>query len=150
MGEWVKVAHCWKCHPNHLTPCQVLFAPSKYHSLFQKLGMEWWTGQVKVLLSYTFCGRWERHKISELVGHSLAFSGGSVVKKKKKYACKAGNSGSTPGSGRSPGEGNGNLLQYFCLGNSMDRGAWRATVHGVAKESERTWWLNNSSKGIPW
>ena len=38
-------------------------------------------------------------------------------------------------SGRSPGEGNGNPLQYSCLGNLLDRGAWRATVHGVAKES---------------
>ena len=38
-----------------------------------------------------------------------------------------------PGSGQSPGEGNGNPLQYFCLGNLMDRGAWRATVLGVAK-----------------
>ena len=38
-----------------------------------------------------------------------------------------------PGSGRSPGEGNGNSLQYSCLENSMDRGAWWATVHGVAK-----------------
>ena len=38
-----------------------------------------------------------------------------------------------PGSGRSPGEGNGNPLQYSCLGNSMDRGTWRATVHGVTK-----------------
>ena len=38
----------------------------------------------------------------------------------------------------SPGEGNGNLLQYSCLENSMDRGAWRATVHGVAKESDMT------------
>ena len=38
-----------------------------------------------------------------------------------------------PGSGRSPGEGNGNLLQYSCLENPMDRGAWRAIVHGVAK-----------------
>jgi len=37
-----------------------------------------------------------------------------------------------PGSGRSPGVGNGNLFQYSCLGNSMDRGAWRAMVHGVA------------------
>ena len=44
-----------------------------------------------------------------------------------------GDSGSIPGSGRSPGEGNGNPLQYFCLGNSMDRGAWRPTVHGVAR-----------------
>ena len=41
--------------------------------------------------------------------------------------------GSVPELGRSPGEGNGNPLQYSCLGNPMDRGAWRATVHGVAK-----------------
>ena len=40
---------------------------------------------------------------------------------------------SIPGLGRSPGEGNGNPLQYSCLGNPMDRGAWQATVHGVAK-----------------
>ena len=39
----------------------------------------------------------------------------------------------SPGSGRSPGEGNGNPLQYSCLGNPMDRGTWRATVHGAAK-----------------
>ena len=42
--------------------------------------------------------------------------------------------GSIPGSGRSPGEGNGNPLQYSCLRNPTDEGAWRATVHGVAKE----------------
>ena len=41
--------------------------------------------------------------------------------------------GSIPGSGRSPGEGNGNPLRYSCLENPMDRGAWRATVHGVAQ-----------------
>ena len=44
---------------------------------------------------------------------------------------------SVPGLGRSPGEGNGNQLQYSCLGNPMDRGAWWAAVHGVAKESDR-------------
>ena len=46
--------------------------------------------------------------------------------------------GSTPRSGRSPGKGNGNPLQYSCLQNPMDRGAWRATVHEVAKESDTT------------
>ena len=45
----------------------------------------------------------------------------------------AGYVGSIPGSGRSPGVGNGNLLQYSCLKNHMDRGAWQATVHTVAK-----------------
>jgi len=48
-------------------------------------------------------------------------------------SCSAGNPGSISGLGRFLGEGNGNPLQYSCLGNSMDRGAWRATVHGVAK-----------------
>ena len=43
-----------------------------------------------------------------------------------------------PGLGRYSGEGNGNPLQYSCLGNPMDRGAWRVTVHGVAKESDMT------------
>ena len=45
--------------------------------------------------------------------------------------------GSIPGSGRSPGGYNGNQLQYSCLENPMDRGAWRATVHGVAKSQTR-------------
>ena len=46
---------------------------------------------------------------------------------------------SIPESGRVPGVGNGNLLQYSCLGNPMDSGAWRATVHEVPKESDTTW-----------
>ena len=51
----------------------------------------------------------------------------------KESACNAGDMGSVPGSGRSPGEGKGYPLQYCCLENSMDRGAWWATVHGVAE-----------------
>ena len=51
----------------------------------------------------------------------------------KELASNAGDLGWTPGLGRSPGEGNGNPLQYPCLENPMDRGAWWATVHGVAK-----------------
>ena len=47
--------------------------------------------------------------------------------------CNAGDPGLIPVSGRSPGEGNGNPFQYSCLGNSKDRGAWQAEVHGVAK-----------------
>ena len=56
------------------------------------------------------------------------FSGGSLV---KNLPANAGGMVSIPGSGRSPGEGNGNPLQYSCLRNPMDRGAWWATVHGV-------------------
>ena len=50
----------------------------------------------------------------------------------KESACKAGDPSSIPVSGRSPGEGNGNPLQYSCLENPVDRGAWQATVHRVA------------------
>ena len=59
----------------------------------------------------------------------LGFPGGSVV---KNLPANAGDSGSIPGLGKSPGKGNGNPLQYSCLGNPMDRRAWWATVHGAA------------------
>ena len=61
---------------------------------------------------------------------SLGFPGGSDG---KEPTCNAGDPGSIPGSGRSPREENGYLLQYFLLENSMHRGAWWATVHGVTK-----------------
>ena len=60
--------------------------------------------------------------------------GGSEV---KATACSTGDLGSSPGSGRSPGEGNGYPLQYSCLENPTDGGAWWATVHGVAKSWTR-------------
>ena len=60
----------------------------------------------------------------------LGFPGGSVV---KNLPANAGDTGSIPGFGRCPREGNGNPLQYSCLGNPMDRRPWWATVHGVAK-----------------
>ena len=56
----------------------------------------------------------------------------------KESAGSAGDLGSIPGSGRSPGVGNGHPLQYSCLENSMDRGAWWTTVHGVTKEPDTT------------
>ena len=64
----------------------------------------------------------------------MHLTGGSEV---KASACNAGDLGSIPGSGRSPGEGSGNLLQYSCLANPMDGGAWWATVHWVTKS--QTW-----------
>ena len=56
----------------------------------------------------------------------------------KEAACQAGDASSVPGLGRSSGEGKGYALQYSCLRNPVDRGAWRAIVHGVAKESDTT------------
>ena len=63
------------------------------------------------------------------------FTGGSVVKNPPAKAGDAGDAGSIPGLGRSPGGGNGNPLQYLCRANPMDRGAWWAIVQGVPKET---------------
>ena len=67
---------------------------------------------------------------SKRIKRKVGFSGGS---ESKAAASNEGDPVSIPGWGRSPGERNGNPLQYFCLENPMDRGAWQATVHGVAK-----------------
>ena len=72
----------------------------------------------------------------EKVTHfTQGFPGGSQG---KASACNGGGLGSIPGSGRSPGEGNGHPLKYFCLKNSMDGGAWWATVHGVTNSQMLT------------
>ena len=65
------------------------------------------------------------HKLASLVIQS--------VKNPPTITCNVGNMGLIPGSGRSPEAGNGNPLQYSCLGNPVDREAWQATVHGVAR-----------------
>jgi len=56
--------------------------------------------------------------------------------------------GLIPGLKRSPGEGNGNPLQYSCLGNPMDRGACQTSIYGIAKESDMTQQLNNNNKNV--
>ena len=71
------------------------------------------------------------------------WSYGSAI---KNLPANAGDLGLIPGLGRSPEEGNDNPLEYSCLGNSMDRGAWQATVHRVAKESDTTWQLSNNPR----
>ena len=71
----------------------------------------------------------------------MGFPGGSVV---KNLPANTADAGSIPGCGRSPGKGNGNQLQYACLGKPKDRGVWRATVHGVVKELDTTQRLNNN------
>ena len=77
------------------------------------------------LVFYIFC----------VVSHLMDFPGGSVV---ENTPANAGDGGSIPGLGRSPGEGNNNPPQYSCLGNPMDRGAWRTIVYEVAKELATT------------
>ena len=85
---------------------------------------EWGGGMTSPIQRRSFCKLW-------------VFPGGSDG---KESAYSVGDPGSIPGSGRSPGEGNGNPLQYSCLENPMNRGTWQATVHRVAKSQT---WLNN-------
>ena len=87
-----------------------------------------------VRLSYIYTHRYARLSLKSLLNKWVKVPSGSEG---KASACSAGDSGSIPGLGRSPGEGNGNPFQYSCLENSMDRGAWWATVHGVTKSRTR-------------
>ena len=84
------------------------------------------------LLSFVFWGFFSRifNSILEHCILTWGFPGGSVI---KNLCANVRDVGSIPGSGSSPGEGNGNPLQYLCLENPMDRGAWWATVREVAK-----------------
>ena len=76
--------------------------------------------------------RWVARKLRPQ--KDMGFAGGATV---KNPLADAGDVGSIHGSGKSPGAGNGNALQYSCLENPMDRGAWRAAVHGVAQSRTR-------------
>ena len=92
--------------------------------------------------------QWDSHEDDENGGGHGGFPGGSAV---DVPPANAGEAGATPGSERSPREGNGNWLQYSCLGSPMDRGACRSTVHlhtvhGVTKESDTAYLLNNSKR----
>ena len=76
------------------------------------------------------------------------FPGGPVVKNQSTNTGDTGDVGLIPGSGRFPGEGNGNLVQYSCLKNLMDKGYWQATVHEVTKESYKTLQLNKNNNNL--
>ena len=87
------------------------------------------------MLSFSCVLTWQK-ETKEFSGVSFIrnFPGGSDG---KVSVYNVGHPGSIPGLGRYPGKGNGNPLQYYCLENPMDRGAWKATVHGVAKSQIR-------------
>ena len=118
---WAQVRHCWNQSRQLLLQWQDQIGRLPQSAL-STLGPSWVTA-----LSQT-------PKPLEVIvlGYqvSLGFPSGAVVKNPPANAEYV---GWIPGPGRSPGEGNGNPLQYSCLGNTMARGAWRATVHGVTK-----------------
>ena len=91
---------------------------SSVHGIFQARVLEW--GAIAFSDIY-------------IIMYKIGFPGGLVVKNLPAKAWDAGDACSIPGLGRSPGKGNGNPLQYFCLENPMGRGAWQATVHGVTR-----------------
>ena len=98
----------------------------------QRVGHEWATyTNIMNISCYSFCS-----SMLDRYGLPRGSDG-------KESDCNAGDLSSIPGLGRSPEEGNNYLLQYSCLENSMDRGGWQATVHGVA-ESDMTEWLSTS------
>ena len=99
----------------------------RYRFLYAKITINY----LCTLFHYIFMSAYDLSSILP----STCFPGGSDG---KASACIAGDLGLIPGSGRSPGEGNGNPLQYSCLENSMDKGAWQATIHETAKDSDIT------------
>ena len=88
--------------------------------------------------------------ISVTITASLGFLGGSVVKNSPANPGDTRDAGSIPRLGKSPGGGNGNLLQYSCQENPMDRGAWRATVHGVTESDMTEHTHSGSIQDNPW
>ena len=124
---------------------QFVFSPNHRNTLSHSLPVCWVTSYTQLLQHQPHhcrtVGWWQRSKPEareeDLFIHINPFLLGlSSLVGGKEPTCQSGDTrdaGSIPGSGTSPGDRNGNPLQYSCLENSMDRGAWRATVHGVTK-----------------
>ena len=120
-------------HPNKISEAQFVSEnrqckPEEVHISSQVVGITF----------INLCVAVTQHWVSFLyVSINVGFPGGSDG---KESACNAGDLSSIPGLGRSPGEGNGNPLQYSCLENPMDRGAWKATVHAVTNSQTQLEW----------
>ena len=126
-----------------LTIWMACFTPHHHHHPQKKEGKE--TGRRKEERKGNK-GREEKEDKEEEKNRERKRKGGVVICQQwgfphrsvgKESACSAGDPGSIPGLGRSPGEGNGNPLHYPCLENPMERGAWWTAVHGVAKSQAR-------------
>ena len=145
----------WSCSvmSNSLQPMDCSPPSSPVHGFLQARILEWvaistyernknhWTCREESLTTKTNKKHSEKHVWRKLETYieSQGFPGGSDS---KESACNSGDLGSIPGSGRFPEEGNGNPLQYFCLKNPMDRGAWRGYSQQCRKELDMTKWLH--------
>ena len=112
-------------HRQHLTPSSMPTSCPFITKAFFYPRCEWQPSCLKSHRSFNF------FPVTPSMHIRTSFPGSSVTGKES--ACSVGDPGSIPGSGRSPGEGDGSPLQYSCLENLMDRGAWWATAHGVAR-----------------
>ena len=126
--------------------CYINLDPGVRETQTEPLGHLQWTHHIAKKSTLVTLDHWEFQDVCYFNITQQGFPGGSEV---KNPPTNSGDMGLIPGLGRRPGEGNDNLLQYSCLENSMDRGAWWATVHRVAKESDMTWWLNNNHHNDP-
>ena len=124
-SHWHISVKWWKyCPIAHLVSCLLPWWKKKslFISMLRALNQD--------LGAFLCLERFHLRFCFKVISDLLCFPDGSDG---KEFACSAGDPDSVPGSGRSPGEGNNNPLQYSCLQNSMDRGAWWATVPGVTK-----------------
>ena len=130
--------HCGELLSSHPGPLQMQLLQPPWHVTgwpsTAVLSAQGSGGRVSSGPDSSTCHLWTLLEITRPLSGAEVFSGGLVG---KESACNVRHPGSTPGSGRSPGEGNGNPLRYSCLENSTDRGAWWATVHGVTKSWAR-------------
>ena len=113
-----------------------VFWSGEFHGLYSPWGRKELDTTERLSLHFTYC--------------SWAFPGGASGKEPSCQCRRPKDAASVPGSGRSPGEGHGNPLQYSRLENPMDRGAWQATVHGVAKSWTRLKQLSTPIYYCPW
>ena len=154
---WEEAAFLWPYPASQGAQMEATYFTDKQIGTME--GFPWRVGLLSFCLYLRKVLLWRILQIHKkfLLYYTLGFPGVSDCKesackkkkKKKESACNAGNPDSIPGSGIFPGEGKGNPLQYSCLENSVDRGAWQAIVHGDHKESGMTEWLTLSFTFIP-
>ena len=136
--SWLRSLFIVILEPNKVNSVSFHLSPSICHEVMgpDAIVLLFWILSFKPAFSLSFSPA-SKNSLVPLGFLPLGFPGGKCG---EESACNAGDQALIPGSGRSPGEGNDNLLQHSCLENFMDRGAWWPIIHGVAKSQT---WLSN-------